>query len=386
MHSDFINSLIYTTLVTFLSCIFILSVAFQLYFILFVFAKLSSFSTPEKSATPVEGVSVIVCAWNELENLKELIPLLNNQDYPIFEVIIVDDRSWDGTFDFLLSECSEYQRVRFIRVQETPYHLSSKKYALTLGIKSAKYNHLLLTDADCRPQSSRWIRGMVSSLTPNKDIVLGFSPYFQQKGFLNNFIRYETFVTAVQYLSFAIVGSPYMGVGRNLLYRKSVFLKNKGFAKHTNIVGGDDDLFMNDVANSENTTICINPDTFMYSIPKNDWQSWYRQKRRHLSVSKHYRFHNKAILGGLAATQIFSWLCFLILIPLCFHKPLIFWVLGVFLLRMIAQWVVFAKANNHLDKTLEIITLPFWDAIFTLYFLIMGSNNLIPRKRKMRWR
>ncbi len=373
-------------MVTLLLFIFIISVAFQLYFIFFVFTKICQYETLETQTRKSEGVSVIVCAWNELENLKSLLPLLNNQAYPTFEIIIVDDRSWDGTFDFLLTECTEYQKVRFLRVEETPYHLSSKKYALTLGIKSAKYNNILLTDADCRPQSNNWIAGMAECLTPDKEIVLGFSPYFKEQGFLNNLIRYETFNTVVQYFSFALTGIPYMGVGRNLMYRKSLFLKNRGFARHTNIVGGDDDLFMNDVANGENTAVCMNPETFMYSFPKTTWKTWYRQKRRHLSVSKYYKFQHKINLGGLAASQILTGLCFMILLPIFFHKPLVYWLVGIFLFRLISQWIVFAKANKRLDNTLDIITIPFWDGIFALYLLIMGINNFIPRKRKMRWR
>ncbi len=357
-----------------------------MYFILFIFNKINRIELKETTQTKPIGVSVIVCAWNELENLKELIPQLNNQDYKTFEVIIVDDRSWDGTYDYLLTECTDYQKVRFLRIEETPNHLSSKKYALTLGINSAKYNTILLTDADCRPQSSHWIKEMATCMTSEKEIVLGFSPYFKAKGLLNNLIRYETYITALQYFSFALVGVPYMGVGRNLMYRKSVFLKNKGFAKHTNIVGGDDDLFMNDVATSENTAICLNPNAFMYSVPKTTWQNWYRQKRRHLSVSKYYKLQNKILLGGLATTQIFAWLTFLILIPFLWNNPLIYLMLAIFLLKLIIQWIVFAKANQKLDKTLETLTLPFWDGIFTLYFLIMGVNNFIPRRNKMRWR
>jgi glycosyltransferase involved in cell wall biosynthesis len=378
--------LILTILIPILFSLFFVSVAIQLYFILFVFNKINQVDDAEIANPKPFGVSVIVCAWNELENLKELIPTLNSQEYKTFEVIIVDDRSWDGTYDYLLTECAEYQKIRFIRIEETPDHLSSKKYALTLGIKSAKHDVVLLTDADCRPQSSFWIKEMAACMTPEKEIVLGFSPYFKAKGFLNNLIRYETFITALQYFSFALVGVPYMGVGRNLMYRKSLFLRNRGFARHTNILGGDDDLFMNDVANSENTAICLNPDAFMYSVPKTTWQTWYRQKRRHLSVSKYYKLQNKILLGGLATTQIFSWLIFLILIPFLWYNPLIYIMLGIFLIRIITQWIVFSKANQRLDKTLETITLPFWDGIFAGYFLIMGINNFISRRRKMRWR
>ena len=375
-----------TVLIPILFSLFFVSVAIQLYFILFVFNKINQVEVEENGHVKPFGVSVIVCAWNELENLKELLPLLNNQNYKTFEVIIMDDRSWDGTYDFLLMECADYQNVKFIRIEETPDHLSSKKYALTLGIKSAKYDIILLTDADCRPQSEFWIKEMAACMTSEKEIVLGFSPYFKKKGFLNNFIRYETFITALQYFSLALLGIPYMGVGRNFMYRKSLFLKNRGFAKHTNIVGGDDDLFMNEVATKENTAICLNPETFMYSIPKTTWKTWYRQKRRHLSVSKRYKLDNKILLGGLASTQIFTWLSFLILIPFLWHNPLIYILLGIFSIRLISQWIVFSKANQQLDKTLETLTFPFWDGIFTLYLLIMGINNFIPRRGKIRWR
>lgn len=370
----------------FLFIIFIISVAFQLYFILFVFNKINLLETPKNETYNPEGVSIIVCAWNELENLKSLLPLLSSQDYPTFEIIIVDDRSWDGTFDYLLTECVDYHQVKFLRVEETPPHLSSKKYALTLGIKSAKYSNILLTDADCRPQSNNWIAGMVACLTHEKEIVLGFSPYYESNGFLNNLIRYETFNTVIQYFSFAISGMPYMGVGRNLMYRKSLFLKNHGFTKHNNIVGGDDDLFMNDVANADNTAICMNPETFVYSIPKTTWKTWYTQKRRHLSVGRYYKLQHKIKLGGLGISQILMWICFFILIPIVSYKPLVYWTLGALLLKLTSQWIVFAKANKRLDSTLEVITLPFWDGIFALYFLIMGLNSFIIRNRKMKWR
>ena len=373
-------------MIPFLFSIYIFSVGLQLFFILFVFAKVNRHESPIQEEITSEGVSVIVCAWNELENLKELIPLLDEQDYPNFEVIIMDDRSWDGTHEYLMKECSAFQQVRFIQIEKTPAHLSAKKYALTLGIKSAKYDVILLTDADCRPQSKEWIKGMVECLLPEKQIVLGFSPYYTESSLLNKLIRYETFITALQYFSLAIKGQPYMGVGRNLMYRKSLFLENKGFAKHTNIVGGDDDLFMNDVATAENTTVCLNPDTFMYSVPKSTWEAWYRQKTRHLSVSKYYRFENKLILGSLASTQIFSWILLFVLIPFTLQTVLLYAVLGVFALRLIAQWIVFAKANQRFDNIFKSATLPLWDFIFTLYFLIMGVNNLIPRKKKMRWK
>ncbi len=367
--------------------LFLLAVVVQLYFILFVYPKLISYSNSSLATAKEEGVSVIVCAWNEKENLQELLPILDKQDYANFEVIVVDDRSWDGTYDFLLAEIKYFPHCRFLRIEETPEHLSSKKYALTLGIKAAKHPVILLTDADCRPQSTRWIRAMASSLTADKDIVLGFSPYFKEgTKLLNGFIAYETFITAMQYLSFALAGKPYMGVGRNLLYRKSVFMQNRGFASHTHVLGGDDDLFMNEVANKENTAICVDSDSFVYSFPKTTWHDWYRQKKRHLSVGKYYTLQNKVTLGLLVSSQIFYWICFFALLPVFWHSPFLWGLLGLFLLRLGALWIVYAKVNTRLAATLPPVSIPAWDFALSAYFFIMGINNAIPRRKKMRWR
>ena len=375
-------------MIPFLLIIFLLALGIQLFYIIFVLAKINKYpNLEEEPPAKLPAVSIIVCSWNELSNLQELIPLLNSQNYPTFEVIIVDDRSHDGTYDYLLTESHCFEKVRFLRIEHPPEHLSPKKYALTLGIKSAKYEVILLTDADCRPQSALWIQGMAQLLNAQKDIVLGFSPYFSSKGFLNKLIRYETFLTALQYFSFALYGMPYMGVGRNLMYRKSLFFNNRGFAKHTNILGGDDDLFMNEVANVHNTAVCLEPETFMYSIPKETWQDWYRQKTRHISVSKYYKKENKIALGLLASSQILFWLSLIALIPFVFFDLLKYWIIGLFLLRLIVHWVVLASANKLLDRTISTISIPCWDFLITGYYLWMGLNNIVvPKRRKMRWK
>jgi hypothetical protein len=227
---------------------------------------------------------------------------------------------------------------------------------------------------------------MASCLTKGKEIVLGFSPYFPEKTTLNKFIRYETLLTAVQYFGLALYGMPYMGVGRNLMYRKSLFFKNRGFAKHTNILGGDDDLFMNDVANEQNTAICLDEASFMYSIPKHSWQDWYRQKTRHISVSKHYKTNHKLTLGIIASSQILFWLSFIILIPLVVFSQLVYCVLGFWLLRLIVQWVVLGKINTRLDRTISSYSIPYWDFLMTVYYVVMGVVNTLPKRKKMRWR
>jgi len=268
-------------------------------------------------------VSVIVCAHDEEENLIEQVPLLLQQDYPQFEIIIVEDRCNDGTYDYLLQATKEHERLKMVRVTHKPDHINGKKFALTLGIKAARYDWVLLTDADCRPASTKWISQMTSQFEEPAKIVLGYSPYIKTPGLLNAFIRFESFLTGIQFIGIALLGKPYMGVGRNLAYRKEVFLNAKGFNSHLDVTGGDDDLFVNQHATKENTRVSIGPDALVFSKPKESWTEYFYQKFRHLSVGKLYKFSDKILLGVFSLTWLLTW--FLVLQRM---RPILGWSSG----------------------------------------------------------
>ncbi|MCC7532698.1 MAG: glycosyltransferase, partial [Bacteroidia bacterium] len=194
----------------------------------FVFGKLAFHKPSGSLQSNYEPVSVIIAARNELENLQKNLIAILEQDYPDFEVIVVNDCSWDGSQAWLEELQKTYTHLKVSQLIEQEKYPTGKKFALTIGIKASKYNLLLFTDADCEPTSNQWIKLMQSKFTPNKEIVLGFSPYRRQKGFLNRFIRFETLITAQFYLSMALSGNAFMGVGRNLAYRKELFFKYKG--------------------------------------------------------------------------------------------------------------------------------------------------------------
>lgn len=247
----------------------------------------------EESLAPV---SVILCAHNEAYNLSQYLQALLTQDYPEYEVIVVDDGSEDET----RAEIERYL-VHDPRLHMTfvPYGArvgSTKKLALTLAAKAAQYDYLLLTDADCVPESRFWIREMMKGFGEGqgtKDIVLGFSPYFAEKGYVNRLVRYDTLFNGLHYLGAAICGHPYMGVGRNLAYRKSLFFESGGFTKLMNNVAGDDDLFVNHVATKTNTAVVLSRESYTWSISKKTMKTWLQQKRRHLSVSPAYKESTK---------------------------------------------------------------------------------------------
>ena len=253
----------------------------------------TSIEGEEESLAPV---SVILCAHNEAYNLSQYLQALLTQDYPEYEVIVVDDGSEDET----RAEIERYL-VHDPRLHMTfvPYGArvgSTKKLALTLAAKAAQYDYLLLTDADCVPESRFWIREMMKGFAEGqgtKDIVLGFSPYFAEKGYVNSLVRYDTLFNGLHYLGAAICGHPYMGVGRNLAYRKSLFFESGGFTKLMNNVAGDDDLFVNHVATKTNTAVVLSRESYTWSISKKTMKNWLQQKRRHLSVSPAYKESTK---------------------------------------------------------------------------------------------
>ncbi len=367
----------------------LLSIACGIQFLyILVFSRTAFVSVTSSIPVTLPGVSVVVCAWNEQENLQELIPLLQNQHYETFEIIIVNDKSTDGSASFLEKVLQTYSRVKVVTITNTPTGVSSKKFALTQGIHAAKYEVILLTDADCRPHSERWIQRMVSQLSPDKDIVLGISPYFRKNSSVNAFIQFETFYTALQYISFALVGNPYMGVGRNLMYRKSLFLRQNGLQELMHILGGDDDLFINKVATAQNTAVSLHPESLMYSVPKATWAEWFHQKRRHVSVGGYYRKKDQLLLGLLAASHVASWLflCGIILLSaITDHYPLIEWGMGIFLVRFSLTWLIWYKASRKLGHSIPGYQFPIFDFALTLYLLSMAVVSSLFSK-KMSWR
>ena len=243
-----------------------------------------------------EGVSVILCAHNESDNLSNYLQALLTQDYPTYEVIVVDDGSEDSTREIVERYMTQDARLHMTFVPYGARVGSTKKLALTLAAKAAQYDYLLLTDADCVPESNQWIREMMAGFGyglpvtgDGKDIVLGFSPYFEEKGFVNRLVRYDTLFNGLHYLGAALCGHPYMGVGRNLAYRKSLFFESGGFTHLMTNKAGDDDLFVNHVATKQNTAVVVRPEAYTWSLSKKTIKEWWQQKRRHLSVSPHYK-------------------------------------------------------------------------------------------------
>ncbi len=359
-------------IVSFFFIIFIIATAIQLGLWTVLFSKLAFFK--QKSFSNKESeipVSIIICARNEATNLENNLHRILNQNYRSFEVIVVDDNSNDTTHNILLKYHIEYTNLCSLKVTNKPEG-SGKKFALSKGIEAAKNDVLLLTDADCIPNSLNWIRDMVQPLDNSVKIVLGYAPYFEAKGFLNKLIRYETTLTAMQYFSFALIGQPYMGVGRNLVYSKSLYQKADGFKKHDHLVSGDDDLFINEIATSDNVGIVIKKSSFVYSAAKKSWKAFYRQKARHLTTGKHYKLKHKVILGLYSSSHFLHYLAGLALIILDFST--IFAVVIIYLMRISVVLMLCRPILKKLQDSSLLKWYPILDAFFVLYYLIFSPN------------
>ena len=305
-----------------LLCLFIVVIAVQfLYYVVF-FGKFS-FAKPQTSTPKRVPISVIVCAKNEAENVTKFVPLLAEQNYSDYEIVLIDDASSDDTLELFEAFEKQYSNVKLVKVENNEAFWGNKKFALTLGIKAAKYEYLLFTDADCYPKTTEWIKEMSAHFTKEKTIVLGYGAYERIKGsFLNKIIRFETLLTATQYFSWAKLGKPYMGVGRNMAYKREEFFKTNGFIEHMKIRSGDDDLFINEASNSKNTAISYTPDSFTFSTPKTTFKDWFTQKRRHVATAKHYKSFDRTQLAIFYCTQ------------------LLFIILPIILLAFQFQWIV----------------------------------------------
>ncbi len=360
--------------------LFVFVTAAQLFYYLFFFSRLAFYKAKPEVSSRQHPVSVIVCARDEDENIARNLPGVLVQTYPSsFEVVVVNDNSLDDSKYILQELKKSFKNLQVTELAQEAKLIAGKKYPLSVGIREAKYEVLLLTDADCVPASEHWIGKMQDGYKENTEIVLGYGAYHKKKGLLNKLIRLETFHTALQYLSYALAGFPYMGVGRNLSYKKDLFLRHKGFSSINHIPGGDDDLFINKAATGKNTAIVINPEAFTRSFPKTTWKSWLQQKKRHYSTAKFYKPLHKFLLGLYFITQFL----FYPLLALCL--AFFNWQTGliIFGARFLVQAIIFFITMKKLEEKDLWPWFILFDAWMFLYYLLFSPA--LWRKPRNSW-
>lgn len=327
--------------------ILIAIVLVQFIYYIIIFGKFT-FSKKQNITTKEVSVSVIFCAKNEAENIKKIFPKLIHQNYSDFEIVLIDDASSDETLDLFEEFEKQYNNIKLVKVENNEAFWGNKKYALTLGIKAASKDYLVFIEPNSYPNSNEWLRQITAQFTMKKTIVLGYGAYDKIKGsFLNKIIRYETLLSAVQYFSWAKIGKPFMGVGRNLAYKKSVFFDNRGFMDHMKVRSGDDDLFINQAANKENTAIIHTSESFTYSSPKTRYKDWFNQKRKQVATVKLYKSFDKFQIRMYFISQILFFILTAVLLSFQFE-----WitVLGIGIFRYGFVWISLGYGAGKLKE------------------------------------
>ncbi|PLX10839.1 MAG: glycosyl transferase family 2 [Marinilabiliales bacterium] len=362
--------------------IFGFSIFVQLFYYLFFFIRIVFHKTGKDVVSHPIPVSVIICAKNEAENLQSFLENILKQNYPDFEVIVVNDNSTDNTENVLNNFKSLYPNLKVSNIKKEPILLQGKKLAQTVGIKAAKNELLLMTDADCKVESEHWIEHMVRNFNNSTDLVLGYGGFIKRKGLLDKLIRYDALFIAIQYLSFAKAGIPYMGVGRNLAYRKSLFLKNKGFAKHYRLASGDDDLFVNEVSTPNNTKIEISLESHTRTVQANSWTDWKRQKTRHLTTGSRYRFGHKILL----VLEVLSRYLLYFSLPVALLDAYFFvGVLGALAFRLLLMIITIKLIMNRLNERDLLLYSLVFELLIPIIIVGLSVKNYIMSKR-YRWR
>jgi glycosyltransferase involved in cell wall biosynthesis len=364
------NEIIFYSLIIVFAC--------ELGYYFFFFLKFSFYRKKETEKTQ-EPVSVVICARNESRNLLDFLPSVLSQTHKNYEVIVVDDCSADDTEDVLRAFKNKHDNFKFVLLKESDAFSGGKKFALTIGIKAAKYDTVLLTDADCVPLSNEWVERMTSSINSGKQISLGYGAYKKEPTFINKLIRFDAFFIAIQYFSFALAGMPYMGVGRNLAYRKELFFKNKGFANHMYLESGDDDLFINAVSTQNNVAIVPEQNAHTISVPENNFSEWLNQKVRHLTTGFKYKLlHRFLLFFFFLARYLFIGFSVAALVFTVNMQVLA----AIWICRILIQMIIFRNAMKKLGETDLLLLAPILELVLLSVYPVFFIMSAFRKKSK----
>lgn len=356
------------------------TIILQLYYVLFIFRGLAFYKSFPKRKTPEIPVSIIIAARNESRSIQDNLRFILEQEYSNFEVIVVNNNSIDDSAQILSEIKKEFNVLQVVELNNPKHIRQGKKLPLTLGIKAAKNEHLLLTDADCRPQSKQWIKTMVKGFNHKQEIILGYGPNQKERGILNAIIRFDTAWIGINYFSFALSRQPYMGVGRNLAYTQKAYHSVDGFKSHYALSSGDDDLFIQEASKKSTVGIQIDRDSYCFSPAKTSWSAWINQKSRHYTTSTKYSFIKKLLLAIYPITLVTAWFSF---VSLMIWGKAVFIYLLIMGLFYVIKWWIQGRCLIKLNERRFALFFPFWDLFYS--FLSPLIYVLGKTKRNKNW-
>ncbi len=354
----------------------------QIFYYLYFYRKpLKYLESEEKGDVPYTdkqpGVSVIVYAKNDAEHLEVFLPSILSQNYPDFDVIVVNDGSTDETRDVVTRLESEYDNLYQTYIPDEARSLSRKKLALTVGIKAAKHDIVMLTNANCAPEGSDWLTYMMRNFVEGVDIVAGYAYIDGEGQRKRRYVAYDRLMFTLRYISYILLHKTYMAEGYNLAYRKDLFFRNKGFSKHLNLHYGDDDLFINEVATADNTRIELSPESRMVIHYENNFKAWRELKLRYDFTAAYLKTDSKFVFGFERMTVYLFYISIVLFFVYGLYYNLLFSAVSFlfWLLRFIVQVTIYRKSAKRLSSNKLFFLLPVFDllqSVINLYYKIIG--------------
>ena len=335
------------------------------------------------------GISVVIVASDHEEQLTENLPHILTQDYPDYEVIVVDDNSQDDTKDLLQRLALQYPHLYSTFTSDSIRYVSRKKLALTLGIKAAKKEWLVFIEPDCHPTSNQWLALMARHFTENTDVVLGYSNYERRSGFANLCYMYDTLLQQVHMLGLTLRGLGYMGIGRNMAYRKEIFFKNKGYSRHLDFERGEDDLFINEHVKSNRITAEVNAEATVRCTVANAHR-WTSDKLNRLFIRGKMRgaspclagfdtlsrtLYHIGVVGGIIYSSICGWWITLIV---CASLWTIWWAIRLVIFHLITKDL--GERRYNVSLPLMDFIQPFWELYFHLRLKVTSKRTFLRSK------
>ncbi|MDO5571322.1 MAG: glycosyltransferase [Bacteroidales bacterium] len=368
--------------------VFFIQIIYYLAFYLRPLRKISSERNKDVDENNTnEGVSVIIYANNDSESLWKNLDSYLNQEYPLFEVIVVNDGSTDETEEVLGTFENQFDNLYHTFVAEGARNLSRKKLSLTLGIKAAKYDIVLFTNANCKPDSPRWIETMASNFTKETDIVVGYTQLDCKKGFINRYISFDWLLRALRIFGYSLAVTPFEGEGSNMAYRKKIFFDNKGFSKYMQLHIGEDDLFVNSLANKKNTKIELSDDSFVTSYFDSTKSGWLQTKRNRAFTEKFYKNMFSYIMGFESLTRYLFLAMFVLLIVVSYSDLILMSVIGgVFIFNFIFKSVFWYFAGKSFNTKKHILCFTFFELIDPIINFVFKIEAKINSKRYYTWK
>jgi glycosyltransferase involved in cell wall biosynthesis len=339
---------------------------------------------PAQAAGECPAVSIIVYANNESSNLRENLPSLLNQDYPEYEIIVINDGSTDESDNVLKLLENDHPNLYHTFIPQESKYLSRRKLSLMIGIKAARHDVLLFIEAKCRPLSSRWIDAMVRNYTPQTMIVLGFCAYRTSGSFFHKLVAYDNLLSGLQYLSAALISRPYSGDGRNLSYRKDLFYKHAGYKHSLSLHAGDDDLFVNESATGGNTWVEYTPDSITEMKPFDCFAAWKEMKAARMATRRHFKGRRLAFyrMENLSATLFLGAVAAAAATGLSGYNPLTAGAaLLLYALLYVEKAFVLQKLSILLQQRPFSVWLPFLEIAHLFAGLYVHAFRFFHRKR-----